>query len=472
MKALKYFMIGALVTVTGTPAMAQKEDPQAAIANVKSILASNAPDKDKQVASIAKSFKKDAATLTAIGREYLNLRLYDKAKEYGNMAIAKNKKYGDAYILLGDIAVGNNDAGEAAGFYQQAMYMDKTNTEGYRRYAYLMATSSPESSAQALEELRKNVPGYPVDLIAAEIYDNAGNKKEAIAYYEKVDKNQMKENVLVSYLADLFFTGDYDKCIEVGTWGAQKFPRSGAINRLTFYSFTEKKDYEKAEYYAERLFNESDSVKILPFDLQYYGHTAMGKKDHDKAIEMFSKLHDHADANADAKEDALKNIADAYTQKEDYPNAIETYKKYKEIAKKMAATDYASYGQACMLLAQSLEGDAKTKAAKDADAVFAELAEKIPSAAEYAYYQRARVAGILDPQSKEGLAKPFYDKVIEIASANDNMDNITKNRLVQSYHYNMAYYLLIKKDSATAKSYASKILAIDPEYAPAKQLMK
>ena len=58
MKALKYFLIGAMVTVTAAPAMAQKIDSQTAIANVKSILASNAPDKDKQVTNIAKAFKK------------------------------------------------------------------------------------------------------------------------------------------------------------------------------------------------------------------------------------------------------------------------------------------------------------------------------------------------------------------------------------------------------------------------------
>lgn len=50
--------------------------------------------------------------------------------------------------------------------FQQAMYMDKTNPEGYRRYANLMAKSSPQSSIDALEQLRLNVPGYPVDILA------------------------------------------------------------------------------------------------------------------------------------------------------------------------------------------------------------------------------------------------------------------------------------------------------------------
>ena len=76
----------------------------------------------------------------------------------------------------------------------------------------------------------------------------------------------------------------------------------------------------------------------------------------------------------------------------------------------------------------------------------------------------------LDPTSQKGLAKPFYDKVIELITSNSSMDNISKNRLIQAYHYNMSYALIIQKDNATAKSYAAKILALDPDHDAAKQV--
>lgn len=452
------------------PAMAQSEADEA-VKNATNIIKSNAPDKDKQVAAIAKGFKKDPKTLTAIGRAYFNAGNKEKAMEYGNMAISgKNKNYGEAYILMGDVETLNDKPGEAANYYQQAMYFDKTNPEGYRRYAYIMAKVSPKESANALEQLRLADPSYPVDIIAAEIYDNAGDKKNAIAYYEKVDRNKMKDNQFVNYLTCLFFTQNYDRIIEQGEWGCTKFPAAPAIPRFTFYSYTEKKNYPKAMEYAEKLFHISDSVKILPYDLQYYGHAALGNKDFAKAIETFTKLSEHPDANNSAKLDALKNIANTYGEQENYPAAIEAWKKYLNIAGNDAsATDIANLGSTYMYYSQTLSGDAKTNALKESDKVFADLAVKKPKAAEFAYFQRARIAGQLDPTSQQGLAKPFYDKVIELITAGE-YDEISKGRLIQAYHYNMSYALIIKKDTETAKSYAAKILTLDPEHEAAKQV--
>jgi hypothetical protein len=42
--------------------------------------------------------------------------------------------------------------------------------------------------------------------------------------------------------------------------------------------------------------------------------------------------------------------------------------------------------------------------------------------------------------------------------------------LKYSYHYLMSNAFLYGKNKALAKEYADKILAIDPEYAPAQQI--
>lgn len=459
--------------VFGTPAMAQSE-AESAIKNVESILKSNAPDKDKQIATIAKGFKKDPKTLIAIGRKYFNAANYEKAGEYANQALAIDKKkeyYGEAYILLGDAAAQLDDGGLAAEHYAQAMHFDKTNPEGYRGYARTMSKVSPKQSAAALEELRKNVPDYPVDIISAEIFDKAGDRENAILYYEKVDRNKMKDNQFVNYLSCLFFTHNYDKVIEQGEWGVTKFPTSPAIPRLTFYSHTEKQNYGKAVEFAEKLFNISDSVKILPYDLQYYGHAAMGNKNFDKAIDLFNQLAEHPDANTDAKRDALKNIAENYLERENYPKAIEAYKKYLSVAGDNAsANDYAAYGRAYMYHAQNLDGAEKTNAIKEADKIFADLEAKKPNAAAYANYQRANLANVLDPNIQQGLAKPFYDKVIALIPLSSDLDESSKTYLKTAYYYNMSYSLHIKKNTAEAKEYAAKILAIDPDFEPAQQV--
>ncbi len=469
MKTIKYLALGVLLTIASAPVMAQT-DSKAAIEQVKSILKSGASDADKQIANIAKPFKKDAATLTAIAREYYNADNNTMAEDYANRAIAKDKSCGEAYILLGDIAVRNDNGGKAAEMFQQAMYMDKTNPEGYRRYANIMSKSSPQSSLDALEQLRTNVPGYPVDIIAAEISDRSGNMKKAIEYYNKVDKSKMNEPQLASYSTDLFLTGDFEKSLEVAQYGVQKAPRYAAFNRLSLYDYTELKNYTDALVYADRLFNASDSAKFSAFDYQYVGHANLGAKKYDAAITAFNSILTLEDANDEAKLDAMKQIANVYSDREDYDKAIPAYEKYLEANPSPSASDYAGLGTMCTYQASSLTGDAQVSAVKKADKVYADLAGKFPDAAEFASFQRARVAGIIDPELKNGTAKPHYDKLIEIITADGNIEGTSKTRLLQAYQYNMIYALQIKDDVATSQEYAKKILEIDPDNEQAKMV--
>lgn len=467
MKTIKYFVIGAVLTIVGTPAAAQV-DGNAAVNQVIAILKSNSPNADKEIAKIAKPFKKDGKTLTAIGREYLRVGKTELAEQYANMAISKSKNCGEAYILLADLAIHNDNGGKAAEMFQQAMYMDKTNPEGYRRYAYLMAKSSPQSSLDALEQLRTNVPGYPVDILAAEISDRTGDMKKAIEYYSRVDKSKMEDNQLASYATDLFLTADYTKSLEVAQYGVQRSPRNAAFNRLSLYNYTETKDYAKALEYADKLFNASDSAKFSAFDYQYVGHANVGAKNYAKAIESFSKILTLSDANEDAKLDAMKQIANAYSDQEDYDNAIPAYEKYLAAAPNATASDYAALGTMCTYNANKLTGDAQLQAVAKADKVYAELAEKFADAQEFAAFQRARVAGIVDPELKNGTAKPHYDKLIDIIIKDGRIEGTSKARLLQAYQYNMIYALQTNNDVATSKEYAAKILELEPENEQAK----
>lgn len=467
MKTIKYFVIGAMLTIVSTPVNAQV-DSKAAIDQVISILKSGAPDADKQIGKIAKPFKKDGKTLTAIGREYLRIDNSEMAEKYANMAISKDKKCGEAYILLADIAIHNDNGGKAAEMFQQAMYMDKTNPEGYRRYAYLMAKSSPQSSLDALEQLRSNVPGYPVDILAAEIADRTGNMKQAIEYYKKVEVSKMKDEQLASYATDLFLTGDYTKSLEIAQIGVQHSPRNAAFNRLSLYNYTENKEFDKALEYADKLFNASDSAKFSAFDYQYVGHANIGAKHYDKAREAFNTILNLEDANEDAKLDAMKQIATTYSEEENYEQAIPAYEKYLAANSKATASEYATLGTMCSYNAGNLTGEAQEEAVKEADKAYEQLETKFDDAKEFAVFQRARVAGILDPDLKKGAAKPFYDRLIQIIVEDGRIEGATKTRLLQAYLYNMIYALQIQNDVATSQEFANKVLELDPENEQAK----
>ena len=116
------------------------------------------------------------------------------------------------------------------------------------------------------------------------------------------------------------------------------------------------------------------------------------------------------------------------------------------------------------------EKNMKAEAIKKADEVFGQIAAEFPNFEQSVTAQRAKLAFILDPEDKAGLAKPHYDKIIELINALDKKDDSDNRLLVEAYTYNMVYYLKTKDDVATSKEYAHKILAIDPSNAMATQV--
>lgn len=65
----------------------------------------------------------------------------------------------------------------------------------------------------------------------------------------------------------------------------------------------------------------------------------------------------------------------------------------------------------------------------------------------------------MDPESTQGLAKPYYEKIIEITQSNPQR---YAGELVESYKY-LAYYNYIHEDLPAAKEYFEKVLQVTPD---------
>lgn len=471
MSKIKYLLIAALMTGFSARAMAQDVKSQVSVI-AKAIAANkNNPDAIKdQVKDFTKTFKKNAEAFVGLGRAYLDVKDTLNAQKYADQAIKINKSYAPGYVLEGDIEQVKDDGGAASGWYERAIYADPKDPDGYIKYATVNSKVSPAASVAKLEALRQQRPDYPVDLISAGIYDRAGDFKNALTMYDKVDKSQMKEGNLVSYALDNFLNGDFQKSLDIAQYGNQKFPRNAPLNRLAFYDLTNLKKYPEALAYADKLFNQSDSAKISESDYLYYGYAHLGNNDNDKAISMFQKSLSVNTDNAADKSDALKNIATAYQQKGDFPNAIKNYKDYLASLKQITAYDLGNFASMYMAQADSLTGADQVTAYKNADGVYAEIGDKFPSVADYAEYNRAHIAYDLDPDSKQGLAKPHYEKLIEIINAKPTKADTDTARLVEANRY-LGYYYMLNNDNATSKTYWQKVLDLDPANDTAKQAM-
>jgi len=469
MKTIKCLLIGVLATAMSTPSMAQ--DNKTTIDAISKVIKANPEAAKDQVKDVYKKNKKNAEVLVGIGRAYFEAKDTANAKTYANYAIKANKNYGAGYILLGDIEVVKDDGGAAAGWYQQAIYFDPKNPDGYFKYANIYRGRSPEEAVSKLNELRAQRPDIAVDALAARILYSSNRLEQSLDYYDKVtDKSKLEDLDITNYATEAWMLQKREKSLEMARYGLSKNARKAAWNRLVFYNLTDMGQTEEALKYADALFNASDSAKISGFDYTYYGTALKNAKQYDKAIEMLKKALAENKDNADLLNSNKKSLSDAYLAMEDFDNATLYYEEYLKNVQKTTASDMAGLATIYTNMAAKLTGDQKIDALKKADAVYAQLGEKFPENIDFANFMRARVNSNLDPETKEGLAKPFYEAIVNSLAGKSDRDRADNARLSEAYRY-LGYYYLLKDDKATADGYWNKVLEIDPNNATAKQAL-
>lgn len=468
MKTIKYLLVGALLLGFSAPSMAQDD---AAITKATQIIKSTSPGAvEKALKDIVKANKKNPAVLVGIGKVLLDQKNVDLAMKYADMAMARDKKYAPAYILAGDIEVAKDDGGAAAGWYQQAKYFDPKNPEAYVKYANILRGRSPEEAVANLNELRTQRPDIAVDALAARIYYSANMLGKSMQAYEKVDRSKLEDVDITNYAMAGYLSQHRQKSLDMALYGLNKNPRNAAWNRLAFYNYTDEGKIEDALKYADRLFNASDSAKISGYDYTYYGQAYLANKQYDNAVDMYKKA---LAANADSKDLAnsnRKSLSDAYLAKGDHANAISYYEEYLKNVKEPTATDLAGLGTIYTTVAASLKGEEQKATFRKADEVYKQLGEKFPANIDFANFLRARVNSNLDPDTKAGLAKPFYEALANSLSQKANRDNVDNTRLIEAYRY-LGYYYLLKNEKSKADGYWKKVLELDPENATAKQAL-
>ncbi len=468
MKNLKYLLVGAVLMGFGMPAVAQ--DNKAQIDEVTKLIKSNPADLADQVKAIYKKNKKNPDMLIGIGRAYYDVKDTANARIYAGYALKADSKFSPAYVLLGDLDALNNDGGGAATQYQQAIYFNPKDPDAYYKYASVYRKISPSEAVAKLEELRSHRPDIAVDAFAGRIYYLSNEFGKAINSFSKVDMSKLEDEDLTKYAMSLWFTQKYDKSLEVAKYGLTKQPRSAGFNRLAFFNSTDLKDYDNALVYADALFNKSDSAKFSYFDYTYYGNAFSGAKQHEKAIEMYKKALEQEFDDKTKRAGVIKQLSDGYKQNDDFVNAIKTYDEFLKFVKQPAATDIAGLAQLYTQYANTLEGDARKETFKKAEAVYDDMETKFPNAIEYTTFMKARLNSYMDPETKEGLAKPFYEKLAGMIEPKAEKDQADKARLVESYRY-LGYYTLLQNDKDGADVYWKKILEIDPNNDIAKKAL-
>ncbi|MCH3970685.1 MAG: tetratricopeptide repeat protein [Prevotella sp.] len=472
MKTIKYLVMAALLLIgAGSSATAQEnQQTNSEVENIAKAITANKNNLEAikdQVKEFVKNNKKNPDALVGLGEAYLNVQDTASAAKYAQMAISKDKHCGNAYCLLGDIAVLKDDGGAAAMWYQNAKTMDPKNPKGYIRYASVYRGRSPEEAVQSLEELKTILPNYPVESEAAHFMYTARKFDKAVLYYSKADSSQLNEDRLKEYALASYFTGNTAKSLSISKYGNDRFPRDPVFNRLTFYNALAAKDYTTATDYAEKLFTASDSAKFIERDYLNAGHAYLGAKNYEKAIEMYKQAFQMNPQDNDIH----KFLSDAYSSENDTEDALTEYNTYIKGKENSTANDYMSLAEIYSGAANKATNAAdKTKYLEKADSVYIDIASKFPEYDAYATYMRATINSNMDPDFKKGQAKPFYEQLISIVESHTTKGSNDDAYLKAAYYYLGAYYYT-KGNKADGNIYWKKLLDIDPENTTAKEAL-
>ncbi len=474
MKTMKYLFAMVLATGISTSAMAQ-DGTQADIAAVRNIINSKPADLDKQMKPFLKANKKNADNLVAFGRAFYEAGDTANARAYADLALtASKRKSAGAYVLLGDIAAKGDDGGEAALQYEQAIMAAPTEPEAYYKYALIYRKRDREGAMAKLDELKQHRSDIDIDAIKGHISSLSGDDAEAFKYYSRVPVERLERGHLVEFGRACFFTGHFKEGAAAAGQGLKIAPRNANFNRYAMMFNYELKDYEKAKQYIDRYFHHTDSAKFSDADYYYAGLIHEAVKEYPEAIADYERALKIEDENAIMEDEKiLEQILNAHIANNDYPKAIGHYRHhFITNNKKPSYKNHDRLGKLYMEHAGKTEDPAvREKAMQDADQAYREMGEKYADLLEYATYMRASVNSQMDPDQSKGLAKPYYEKLIELIAPKAEKSKGDIQFLTTSYHYLMAYSYFTEKSLPKAKEFAAKILEINPGYQPAQQMM-
>lgn len=409
-----------------------------------------------------KGYKKDATLQVAIARAYLHEKDVAKAMEHVNRAKELDGKSGLPYLVEGDILAMEGKMGDACAKYETAVYFSPDCLGAYLKQAQLYMSTNRALSLEKLNKVCEISPDFCGAYCSlGELNEMAGNSKAAAENYTKFIRSGYYDTEnLLRYAGILYFDKQYSEMLPVLEQVLKERPDNLVAKRLYAYCLAKREDGAKCLEAIRHFIESTPEEHQIYQDFLCYAEQLMANKNYNDAVVYYGKA-----MQADVKHQELnKEIADIFVKTNQLDSAVVYYNHYIDFVQEPSAEDLLKLGKCYYNMAckDTVMVEQKAELVK-ADSLFAALSEKVPGS-YVGYFWRARVNSMLDPETMQGLAKPYYEKVVEIGLT--NVDRY-KRELIESYKY-LGYYHYVIADAITTKNNGNP----DPakgEYTEAKE---
>lgn len=416
---------------------------------------------DAQFDAAAKATKnKDARILTLIAQAYGesdDVKNIDKALTFINNAQTANKGKDDPALM---VARGmtylhtDQGGGEAMNSFDRATAANPSYAPAYYEKGVLNVRARNFNEART--NLNKAVeldPSYaPAYRELADMYYYAGQYDQALSSFQKfASLSEKSTRTDEQYASFLYLTKKYPEALTAVNKVLESDPNNITMNRLKAYLLYETNDYAGAAAAIDAYMKLVPAGKIIPEDYSYQGRILARAGRPDEGIAILKKAITSTTDPTKIR-DLQNDLATAYITKKDYGSAIGLYKS--EIASNPDKSDLIDVFR----LASAYDN---AKQYPQADSVYNVILTAKPTYAP-GVLARARTNSNMDPDSKKGLAKPYYERYIELSKADGADPAKFHSGLIEANYYLGVNELQQNNNKAGASTYFQQVLAIDP----------
>lgn len=473
MQVLRFMIAAVCMFNQALPVDAQQtKDPKAAVVAFKTVCKGFSP-KEMDVFfqdNLYRQYRQNPEVLTGIAEAFLrNTGVTDTlySAKYADMAMAVNPAYGPAYVLKADIAYAKRDTAEVGRWLEKGMEAASRYPLCYTKYARLHGIyMNDEAKMKAvMEQLKNNVPGYPVYRDMARIYeeridkrlgDRSYNLTEAVQNYEKEVQDSLAMEDASLFINHIYGTGvaqnsggakyaaqpTFRRVIDLCRVWLERYPRSASFNRMAFYSAYNIGSWEEAISFADALFNESDSASITDDDLKFYATAYKEKKDYAKALGLYDEYLLREGITTFQKALAYGGKAECCMEMGDYDNAAQCYRAASEADSENKYLYMLKLAEMYKTQAEELNGNDRIEAYNTAVDIFMSVAEGSARNNERALYLGFVV--INDFLKDKNRVRMVLEKLISVFEAKGDKSIFDYGGKAQIYRMAASSYLEIK----------------------------
>lgn len=416
---------------------------------------------------------KNANVLVELADAYINapeaaknptqaITILDEALKY-------DSKNSEAHLLKGDalLDLHPTEGGPAIKEYDEAQKLNPKSPKAVLRQGKLFNRArNYQLALDKYKEAIKIDPTFaPAYIEIAELYHRANqdnNALEAIKKYLELNANNAyAQGRYASFLYESKQYPDVVKQIEE----IQKKDTSDAyLYRLLGYSYDEmgnKTDtaaYTKG-YKAINKFFQKTADKNFKYIADDYRHKGSLLSKTGKDSLGVVELQKAIDLDPTKNCELYGEIGKIWMKSKKYDKAIVAYEKLPSCGKTLTGQNYYDIGRAYYY---------GPKDFIKADTAFSKLIQSSP-AYPLGYFWRGKTNTQIDAKNEKWLAKPFFEKGLELVKPEERVAN--KSNVIEACSY-LGYYYVKLKDNEKAKPYWTIVKELDPNNEKANAFFK